>query len=101
MISLFRAFFQKRANEPDPVSDPALSFDDSRFDVVLEDCGRNEIGVIKVARAATGASLAEAKATVEGAPKTVKTGLSKDDADKLKTKLENAGAKVRVIPSAR
>ena len=66
----------------------------TEFDVVLEDFGANKINVIKVVRTATGASLGEAKALVEGAPKAIKTGLPKDEADKLKKELEDAGAKV-------
>lgn len=66
----------------------------TEFDVVLEDFGANKINVIKVVRTATGASLGEAKALVEGAPKAIKTALPKDEADKLKKELEDAGAKV-------
>src|SRR5262245_2524775 len=64
------------------------------FDVVLENFGANKIAVIKVVRAATGLGLKEAKDLVEGAPKTVKEGLAKADADKLKKELEDAGGKV-------
>ena len=66
----------------------------TEFDVVLEDYGANKIAVIKVVRTATGASLGDAKSMVEGAPKAIKTGLPKDEADKLKKELEEAGAKV-------
>ncbi len=66
----------------------------TEFDVVLEDFGANKIGVIKVVRGATGASLGDAKSMVESAPKAIKTGLPKDEADKLKKELEEAGAKV-------
>jgi len=66
----------------------------TEFDVVLEDFGANKIGVIKVVRGATGASLGDAKSMVESAPKAIKTGLPKDEADKLKKELEDAGAKV-------
>lgn len=66
------------------------------FDVVLKDAGANKINVIKEVRALTGLGLAEAKALVEGAPKTVKEGVTKDDAAKMKTQLEAAGAKVEV-----
>ncbi|MBR6386668.1 MAG: 50S ribosomal protein L7/L12 [Thermoguttaceae bacterium] len=66
----------------------------TEFDVVLEDFGANKIGVIKVVRTATGASLGDAKSMVESAPKAIKTGLPKDEADKLKKELEEAGAKV-------
>jgi len=66
------------------------------FDVILKDAGANKIGVIKEVRAVTGLGLAEAKALVEGAPKTVKEGATKEDADKIKKQLEAAGAKVEV-----
>lgn len=66
------------------------------FDVVLKDAGANKIGVIKEVRAVTGLGLAEAKALVEGAPKTVKEGATKEDADKIKKQLEAAGAKVEI-----
>ncbi|MFN0055690.1 MAG: 50S ribosomal protein L7/L12 [Planctomycetales bacterium] len=68
----------------------------TEFDVVLAAFGENKIGVIKVVRAATSLGLKEAKDLVEGAPKPVKTGLSKADADKLKAELEAAGAKVEI-----
>ncbi len=68
----------------------------TEFDVVLAAFGDNKIGVIKVVRAATGLGLKEAKDLVEAAPKVVKPGLSKEDADKLKAELEAAGAKVEV-----
>jgi large subunit ribosomal protein L7/L12 len=64
--------------------------------VVLESFGANKINVIKVVRTATGLGLKEAKDLVDGAPKTVKTGISKDDAEKLKKELEEAGATVKV-----
>lgn len=66
------------------------------FDVVLTDAGANKINVIKEVRAVTGLGLAEAKALVEGAPKAVKEGVSKEDAEKIKKALEAAGAKVQV-----
>ena len=67
----------------------------TEFDVILEGFdAAKKIGVIKVVRTATGAALGEAKALVEGAPKPIKTGLAKDDAEKLKKELEEAGAKV-------
>jgi large subunit ribosomal protein L7/L12 len=64
------------------------------FDVVLENFGANKIAVIKVVRAATALGLKEAKDLVEGAPKTVKEGQPKAEAEKLKKELEDAGAKV-------
>ena len=67
----------------------------TEFDVVLEGFdAAKKIGVIKVVRTATGASLGDAKGMVEGAPKAIKTGLPKDEAEKLKKELEDAGAKV-------
>jgi large subunit ribosomal protein L7/L12 len=67
------------------------------FDVVLKEVGANKIGVIKEVRAAVaGLGLAEAKALVEGAPKTVREGVTKEEADEIKKKLEAAGAKVEV-----
>ena len=68
----------------------------TEFDVVLTAFGENKIGVIKVVRSATGLGLKEAKDLVEAAPKPVKTGISKADADKLKAELEAAGAKVEI-----
>jgi large subunit ribosomal protein L7/L12 len=68
----------------------------TEFDVVLEAAGANKINVIKVVRAATGLGLKEAKDAVEAAPKAVKTGVSKDDAAKLKKELEDAGATVKI-----
>ena len=66
----------------------------TEFDVVLTDAGANKINVIKEVRAITGLGLKEAKDLVEGAPKPVKEGVSKADADKIKAQLEGAGAKV-------
>jgi large subunit ribosomal protein L7/L12 len=68
----------------------------TEFDVVLESFGANKINVIKVVRAATGLGLKEAKDLVDGAPKPVKTAISKEDAEKLKKELEEAGATVSV-----
>ncbi|MFM1831065.1 MAG: hypothetical protein RLZZ558_1405 [Planctomycetota bacterium] len=68
----------------------------TEFDVILDNAGANKIQVIKVVREATGLGLKEAKDLVDGAPKPVKEKISKDDADKLKTALEGAGAKVTI-----
>jgi large subunit ribosomal protein L7/L12 len=68
----------------------------SAFDVVLTGAGDKKIQVIKVVRAATGLGLKEAKALVDEAPKPVKEGIDKDEADKLKGELEEAGASVEV-----
>ena len=68
----------------------------TEFDVVLLATGDKKVEVIKVVRAATGLGLKEAKDVVDGAPKTVKEGLPKADAEALKKQLEDAGAKVEV-----
>ncbi len=68
----------------------------TEFDVMLEAIGPNKIQVIKVVRAATTLGLKEAKDLVEAAPKEVKTGLSKEDAEKLKKELEATGATVKI-----
>jgi large subunit ribosomal protein L7/L12 len=68
----------------------------SAFDVVLTGAGDKKIQVIKVVRAATGLGLKEAKALVDEAPKAVKEGLDKDEADKLKGELEEAGGSVEL-----
>ena len=68
----------------------------SEFTVELTDIGANKIAVIKVVREITGLGLGEAKALVEAAPKAIKEGASKDDAEGIKAKLEAAGAKVEI-----
>jgi large subunit ribosomal protein L7/L12 len=68
----------------------------TEFSVVLADVGANKINVIKEVRAITGLGLKEAKDLVEGAPKEVKGGVAKAEADELKKKLEAAGAKVEI-----
>ena len=68
----------------------------TEFDVILDNGGANKIQVIKVVRESTGLGLKEAKDLVDGAPKPVKEKISKDDAEKLKTALEAAGAKVTI-----
>jgi len=68
----------------------------TEFDIILADAGANKINVIKEVRAITGLGLKEAKDLVEGAPKPVKEGASKEDAEEIKKKLEAAGAKVEV-----
>ena len=68
----------------------------SEFDVVLTAAGASKINVIKEVRAITGLGLKEAKDLVEGAPKAVKEGVSKDEAEEIKGKLEEAGATVEV-----
>ena len=68
----------------------------TEFDVILEEGGPNKINAIKEVRAITGLGLKEAKDLVEGAPKAVKQAVSKDEAEKIKKQLEDAGAKVSV-----
>jgi large subunit ribosomal protein L7/L12 len=68
----------------------------TEFTVVLKSAGAQKINVIKVVRAATGLGLKEAKDLVDGAPKSVKEAINKDDAEKLKKELEEAGAQVEL-----
>ena len=68
----------------------------TEFDVVLADHGANKISVIKVVRELTGLGLKEAKDMVDGAPKTIKEAVAKDEAEEMKKKLEEAGAKVEL-----
>jgi large subunit ribosomal protein L7/L12 len=68
----------------------------TEFDVILQEAGAKKVEVIKIVRAATGLGLKEAKDLVDGAPKPVKEGISKDEAEKLKKELEAAGAKVEI-----
>jgi large subunit ribosomal protein L7/L12 len=72
----------------------AAAAEKDSFDIVLTDAGSNKINVIKVVREVTGLGLKEAKDLVDGAPKTVKEALGKAEAEELKKKLEEAGAKV-------
>ena len=68
----------------------------TEFDAILKDAGSEKIKVIKVVREITGQGLAEAKATVEGAPSTLKEAVSKDEAEALKKQIEEAGGKVEL-----
>ena len=74
----------------------AAAEEKTEFDVVLAEVGPNKIKVIKVVREITGLGLKEAKDLVDGAPKPVKEGAGKDDAEEIKKKLEEAGAKVEL-----
>ena len=74
----------------------AAAAEKTEFDVVLEGFGDKKIGVIKVVRAATSLGLKEAKDLVEGVPAKIKEGLSKEDAEKLKKELEEAGGTVSI-----
>ena len=82
-----------------PATDDSSSANEeakSEFDVVLASTGGNKIAVIKVVKGATGLGLKEAKELVESAPKAIKEALGKDDAEKLKADLEEAGATVEL-----
>ena len=74
----------------------AAAEEKDEFDVVLAEAGAQKINVIKEVRAITGLGLKEAKDLVEGAPKPVKEGVAKDEAEKIKKQLEEAGAKVEL-----
>lgn len=74
----------------------AAAEEKSEFDVVLADVGAQKIKVIKVVRELTGLGLADAKGLVDGAPKTVKEAVAKDEAESMKAKLEEVGAKVEL-----
>ena len=77
-------------------ADAAAAEEKTEFDVILASFGDNKINVIKEVRAITGLGLGEAKALVEAAPKAVKEGASKAEAEDIKKKLEDAGAKVEL-----
>ena len=79
-----------------PATAAAAAEEQTEFTVILAACGDKKVEVIKVVRAVTGLGLKEAKDLVDGAPKPVKEGVSKADAEALKTQLEAAGAKVEV-----
>lgn len=74
----------------------AAAEEKTEFTVILKDAGANKIGVIKEIRAITNLGLKEAKDLVEGAPKTVKEGVNKEEAEKIKKQIEAAGAKVEL-----
>jgi large subunit ribosomal protein L7/L12 len=85
------------AAAPVAVAAPAAAAEEkTEFDVILASFGDNKINVIKEVRALTGLGLGEAKALVEAAPKAIKEGASKAEAEEIKTKLEAAGAKVEL-----
>ncbi|MDO4845931.1 MAG: 50S ribosomal protein L7/L12 [Oscillospiraceae bacterium] len=74
----------------------AAAEEKTEFDVVLKAAGANKIAVIKVVRELTGLGLKEAKEMVDGAPKTLKEGVSKEDAESIEAKLKEAGAEVEI-----
>ncbi len=79
-----------------PAAAAAPAEEQTEFNVMLVEAGANKINVIKEVRAITGLGLKEAKDLVEGAPKAVKEGVGKDEAEKIKKQLEGAGAKVEL-----
>ena len=79
-----------------PAAGEAAAEEKTEFDVVMSSFGGNKVAVIKVVRALTGLGLKEAKETVESAPSTIKEGVSKDEAEEVKAKLEEAGASVEL-----
>ena len=81
---------------PDAGGDTGGEEEQTEFDVILASFGEKKINVIKEVRAMTGLGLKEAKDLVEGAPKAIKEGVSKDEADEVKAKLEDAGATVEI-----
>ncbi len=79
-----------------PAEGGAAAAEKTEFDVILADAGSAKLNVVKVVKEATGLGLKEAKDLVDGAPKAVKEGVAKDEAEALKAKLEEAGAKVEL-----
>ena len=79
-----------------PVEGAAAAEEKTEFDVILAEVGAEKVKVIKAVREITGLGLVEAKAVVDGAPKALKEGVSKDDAEAMKAKLEEVGAKVEI-----
>lgn len=79
-----------------PAGEGEGAAEQTEFDVILKSAGSSKINVIKVVREITGLGLKEAKAAVDGAPKALKEGVSKDDAEAIKAKLEEAGAEVEI-----
>ena len=79
-----------------PAAAAAAAEEQTEFEVVLKEVGENKINVIKVVREVTSLGLKEAKDLVDGAPRTVKEGVTKDDAEGMKKKFEAVGAKVEI-----
>jgi large subunit ribosomal protein L7/L12 len=79
-----------------PAEGGAAAAEQTEFDVILKSAGGNKIAVIKAVREVTGLGLKEAKALVDGAPKTVKEAVSKEEAEDIKSKIEAAGAEIEL-----
>lgn len=84
------------AAAPDAGGGAAAAEEKSEFEVILKSAGGNKVAVIKVVKEITGLGLKEAKEIVDGAPKTLKEGVSKEDSEAIKAKLTEAGAEVEV-----
>ena len=96
LVKAIEEEFGVSAAAPVMVAGAPAAEEKTEFDVVMKSAGANKINVIKVVKEATGLGLKEAKAMVDEAPKTIKEGVSKDDAEALKTKLTEAGAEVEL-----
>jgi len=101
LVKLMEEEFGVSAAAPVMVAGPAADGaaaggEQTEFDVILADAGASKLNVIKVVREITGLGLKEAKALVDEAPKPIKEGASKEEADDIKAKLEEAGAKVEL-----
>ena len=101
LVKMMEEEFGVSAAAPVAVAGAAVAGGDAaaektEFDVVLADAGASKLKVVKVVKDLTGLGLKEAKDVVDGAPKTVKEGVSKDEAEELKKKLEEVGAKVEL-----
>jgi large subunit ribosomal protein L7/L12 len=79
-----------------PAAGPAAAAEKNTFDIVLKSAGGQKLQVVKVVKEATGLGLKEAKDLVDAAPKTIKEGVSKDDAEAIKKQLEEVGAEVEL-----
>ena len=79
-----------------PAETVTVEVEQTEFDVVLAEIGQSKLAVIKVVKEITGNSLPDSKKLVDGAPSTIKEKVSRDDADSMKAKLEEAGAKVEI-----
>ena len=93
---LVKAIEEKFGVSAAAMAAPAAAEEQTEFNVILTEAGANKVSVIKAVREITGLGLKEAKDVVDGAPKAVKEGLSKADAEAAKKKLEDAGAKVEL-----
>jgi large subunit ribosomal protein L7/L12 len=101
LVELISAFEEKfnvsaAAASAGPAAVAAVVEEQTEFNVILTSFGANKVSVIKIVREVTGLGLKEAKDLVEGAPQSLKEGVSKDDAEALKKKVEEAGATVEI-----